>query len=343
MEYPEVENGHIVPAGYLRGFANGQMTMRHRVKLKHEKERREKESSVRSVGTRKRPYSRTRPRDGSRIDDVEASISILENKVEVVRKARERFPFCEGDRSTVAQFAGAQQVRGPKRAREYVGLVDAAKAEAENAGMSKTDAEHDARILASATPRLISMQQWLYGFSALFFAMRWTLVEFARPVLITCDHPVVLWDAVNRACAPVDLSGTGVKDLLEVRYPLNSTTCLLMTWLDGGDDSEVVRGNRTLARNINSFTRAAAEDEWFYKPGTKPPFSDERSRILPLSTQVYGEYPDSRIVDRRRLGMKLAFETKDQPLQNAMSFKAHYPGKLPRCERAACSCRSTTP
>jgi hypothetical protein len=214
VEYPEVENGHIVPAGYLRGFANGQMTMRHRVKLKHEKERREKESSVRSVGTRERPYSRTRPRDGSRIDDVEASISILENQVEVVRKARERFPFCEGDRSTVAQFAGAQQVRGPKRAREYAGLVDEVRAEAVNAGMSKTDAEHDARILATATPRLISMQRWLYGFSALFFAMRWTLVEFAHPVLITCDHPVVLWDGVNRACAPVDLSGTGVKDLL---------------------------------------------------------------------------------------------------------------------------------
>jgi hypothetical protein len=217
------------------------MIIQHLVTLKHERERREKERSVRSVGTRKRPYSRTRPRDGSRIDDVEASISILENKVQVVRKARERFPFCEGDRSTVAQFAGAQQVRGPKRAREYAGLVDAAKADAENAGMSKTDAEHDARILASATSRLISMQRWLYGFSALFFAMRWTLVEFARPVLITCDHPIVLWDAANRACAPVDLSGTGVKDLLEVRYPLNSTTCLLMTWLEGGDDSEVVR------------------------------------------------------------------------------------------------------
>jgi hypothetical protein len=343
MEYKEVENGHIVPAGYLRGFAKGSMIVRHVVTLKHEKERREKTRSVKAVGTRKRPYSRTRPRDGTRIDDVEDSISKLENQVEVVRKARHRFPYCEGDRSTVAQFAGAQQVRGPKWAREYEGLVDAAKADAERGGMSAAEAEHDARIMRSDTQRLISMQRWLYGFSSLFFAMRWTLVEFARPVLITCDHPVVLWDAANLACAPIDLSGTGVKDLLEVRYPLSSTTCLLMTWLPGGDDPVVVRGNKVLARNINSFTRAAAEDEWFYLPDTKPPFSDGRSRLLPLSTQIYGEYAHGQITDRRQLGMKLAFETKEQPLQNTMSFEAYYPGSLPRCERTGCSCQSTTP
>jgi hypothetical protein len=40
--------------------------------------------------------------------------------------------------------------------------------------------------------------------------------------------------------------------------------------------------------------------------------------------------------------MKLAFETKDQPLQNEMSFKAYYPGTLARCERTDCSCQSTT-
>lgn len=330
MEYKEVENGHIVPAGYLRGFAEGSMIVQHVVALKYEKERRERERSVKAVGTRKCPYSRLRP-DGSRIDDVEDSISKLENQVEVVRKAHDRFPFCKDDRSVLAQFAGAQQVRGPKWARGYKGLVDAARVDAERSGMSEADAENDARIMGSGTQRLIAMQRWLYGFSALFFAMRWTLIEFARPALITCDHPVVMWDAANRACAPTDLSGTGVKDLLEVRYPLNSTTCLLMTWLEGGDDPEVVRGNKALARNINSFTRAAAEDEWFYLPDTKPPFSDERSRLLPLSTQIYGEYADARIADRRQIGITLAFKTKEQPLKNVMSFEAYYPGELPEC------------
>lgn len=113
MKYTQVENGHIVPAGYLRGFAEGSMIARHVVALKHEKERRERKRSVKAVGTRKRPYSRTRP-DGCRIDDVEDSISKLENQVEVVREAHRRFPFCKDDRSVLAQFAGAQQVRGPK-------------------------------------------------------------------------------------------------------------------------------------------------------------------------------------------------------------------------------------
>jgi hypothetical protein len=331
MKYKEVENGHIVPAGYLRGFAEGSMIVRHAVTPKHEKESPEKERSVRAVGTRKRPYSRTRP-DGSRIDDVEDSISKLENRVEVVRNARARFPFCEDDRSVIAQFAGAQQVRGPKWATQYDRLVKSAIASAEQDGVPRSALTRDAEIVESATERLVSMQRWLYGFAALFFAMRWTLVEFARPALITCDHPVVLWDAANRAFAPTDLSGTGVKDLLEVRYPLSSTTCLLMTWLEGGDDPEVIRGNKALARNINSFTRAAAEDEWFYLPDTAPPFSDERSRLLPLSTQIYGEYADGRIEDRRQLGMKLAFKAKDQPLKNVMNFEAYYPGELPECE-----------
>ena len=331
MKYQEVENGHIVPAGYLRGFARGSMIVRHVVALRHAQERHEKERSVKAVGTRKRPYSRTRP-DGSRIDDVEDSISKLENQVEVVRKARERFPFCKDDRSVLAQFAGAQQVRGPRWARQYKGSVDAARVDAEQAGMSEADAGHDAQIIGSDTHRLIAMQRWLYGFSALFFAMRWTLIDFARPALITCDHPVVLWDAANRACAPSDLSGTGLKDLLEVRYPLNSTTCLLMTWLEGGDDLEVIHGSKTLARNINSFTRAAAEDEWFYLPGTKPSFCDKWSPLLPLSTQIYAEYEDARIADRRRLGIELAFKTKDQPLKNVMNLQAYYPGELPECD-----------
>jgi len=336
VTYEEVENGHIVPAGYLRGFAIDSMTMRNLVTLRHPKESREKERSVRAVGTRIRPYSRTRP-DGRRIDDVENSISKLENQVEVLRKARDRFPFCKGDRSTIAQFAGAQQVRGPKWARSYNKLAKEFTEGIERDGLPSAENTprellvREAERLEADTARLVSMQQWLYGFSALFFAMRWTLIHFARPILITCDHPVVLWDAANRARPPTDLSGTGVKDLLEVRYPLNAATCLLMTWLEGCDDPEVIGGNKALARNINSFTRAAAEDEWFYLPGTKPPFSDERSRLVPLSTQIYGEYGDHQIAERRGLGMRLALETKNEPLQKIMSFKAYYPGELPDC------------
>ena len=52
VKYQEVEDGHIVPAGYLRGFAEGSMIMRHMVTLKHKRERLERELSVRSAGTR---------------------------------------------------------------------------------------------------------------------------------------------------------------------------------------------------------------------------------------------------------------------------------------------------
>jgi hypothetical protein len=300
-EYQEVEDGHIVPAGYLRGFANGRMIMRHVVTVKHEKQRREREASVRKVGTRKRPYSRTRPRDGSRIDDVEAMVRGIEERVKVLRNAADGFPFDAHERSVIAQFVGLQYVRGPKWARLYEGRAP------------------------DKSALLAYMHLQAFAYTALFFAMRWTVIEFARPSLITCDHPVVMWDEAKLAGAPADLFGTDGRSLVEVRFPLTSTLCLLMTWLGGVDDAEMRPGTKVLARNVNSFTRAAAEDEWFYLPGTSPPFSDGRSRLLPLSAQIFGDYEAGRVAERRAHGNWLWEQTLSQGLQKKPTFEAWYP------------------
>jgi hypothetical protein len=332
VKYQEVDDAHIVPAGYLRGFAKGSMIMRQEVASNRVRKR-----SVRSVGIRKRAYSRHRP-DGSRIDDVEDAISKLENRVEVLRKAEQRFPFTEEDRSVIAQFAGAQQVRTPKWAKQYEQQVRSLKSEVDVHGLPRLGSigsevvhpalKRETERLATDTARLLDMQRWLYGFSALFFAMRWTLIRFPRPILITCDHPVVMWREADRAAVPSDNSGIGVEHLLEVRYPLNSQVCLLMTWLEGVDDSEILSGSRAQAKNINSFTRAAAELEWFSLPDINPPFSDDRSRLVPLSAEIFGEYAEVRIAKRRAFGIHLALKTKNQPLQKHMNFQAFYPGTL---------------
>jgi len=301
VKYQEVEDGHIVPAGYLRGFAEGSMIMRHMATLKHKRERLERELSVRSAGTRTRPYSRTRPGDGSRIDDFESTIRMLEDRVGVLRNAAEGFPFDAYERSVIAQFVGLQHVRGPKWART-----------------------HEAQAKTKST-LLAFMQVQSFAYAALFFAMRWTLIEFARPTLITCDHPVVTWDSAERVVAPADLYGTDRRRMLEVRFPLNSTLCLLMTWLGGVDDAEMRPGTKTLARNINSFTRASAENEWFYLPGTSPPFSDGRSRLLPLSTQIFGDYETGQIAQRRQNGNTLWESTLSQGLVKQPTFDAWYP------------------
>lgn len=151
----------------------------------------------------------------------------------------------------------------------------------------KPGIKRNAAQLGTDTALLTTMQRWIYVTKTVFYAMHWTLVRFARPVLITSDHPIVLWPATEEPQPPTASAGVGLLNTLEVRYPLTSQLCLLMTWHDEPDAPEIVPGNREKAQNVNGFTRAQAEDEWFYLPGATPPMPDEHSRLLPLSMLLY--------------------------------------------------------
>lgn len=327
-KYQEVEWAHIVPAGYLRNFATGEMIVKHELESGRARER-----PVKKVGTRRRAYSRTRP-TGERIDDVEWALRHLENKVQVVRFAAQRFPFSELDRSIIAQFAGSQHVRVPKWKRQHEALIGQLKQEMETKGLEgfssvanqilKGHLVEGAEAQGTDTARLRDMQRWLNAESAFFYAMHWTLIRFHRPTLITCDHPVILWPATlgARELGPAD--GTGLRNVFEARYPLTARLCLLMTWREGSDAPKMINGNREMAFNINGFTRAEAELEWFSMPGTKPPMPSERSRLLPLSTAIYPDY-DLRYVEqspRRARAIQLTLETARQPLVNQPTFPA---------------------
>jgi hypothetical protein len=327
-KYPEVEWAHIVPAGYLRNFGSGSMIVKHEVKSGRARER-----PVKKVGTRRRAYSRTRP-TGERIDDVEWSLRQLENKVQVVRFAAQRFPFSELDRSIIAQFAGSQHVRVPKWRRQHEALVDQLKQEMKTQGLDrfspvaneilKGRLVKEAEAQGTDSTRLRDMQKWLTAESAFFYAMHWTLIRFHRPTLITCDHPVILWPGTigARELSPAD--GTGLRNIVEARYPLTSKLCLLMTWREGPDAPEMIKGNREMAFNINGFTRAEAELEWFSMPGAKPPMPSERSRLLPLSSAIYPDY-DLRYIEqspRRAHAIQLTHETAQQPLVHQPTFPA---------------------
>lgn len=327
MKYDQVENSHIVPAGYLRGFAEGNMIMRHKVATNRVYER-----SVRKVGTRKRMYSRHRPRDGSRIDDVEWALSQLENHVESVRQADQRFPFSREDRSVIAEFAASQHVRSPKWALPNKETHEALMAEIETNGLLPSDPivnevtkpglKRNAARLGTDTALLATMQRWIYVTKTVFYAMHWTLVRFARPVLITSDHPIVLWPATEEPRRPTAGTGVGLLNTLEVRYPLTSHLCLLMTWRNEPDALEIVAGNREKAQNINGFTKAQAEDEWFYLPGTTPPMPDEHSRLLPMSMLLYPHYGIDQVNRSRRrdAAATAARQMQREPLKKNPTF-----------------------
>jgi hypothetical protein len=161
------------------------------------------------------------------------------------------------------------------------------------------------------------MQRWIYITKTVFYAMHWTLIRFARPVLITSDHPVVLWPPTEEPLPPTDRADLSSLNTLEVRYPLTSQLCLLMTWLDEPDASKIVAGNREKAKNINGFTRAQAEDEWFYLPGTNPPMPDQRAGLLPLSMLLYPDYGMSEVIgsQRRVAAGTAAHQAQKEPLK----------------------------
>jgi hypothetical protein len=66
--------------------------------------------------------------------------------------------------------------------------------------------------------------------------------------------------------------GAGVLEALEIRVPVSPHHAILMTWRDEADDQDCrVRGTRDHAANLNAFTIAHAERQWFRQPGAPTP------------------------------------------------------------------------
>jgi hypothetical protein len=126
--------------------------------------------------------------------------------------------------------------------------------------------------------------------------MHWSLVDFASPLVATSDHPVVVWPSHARPQRPQASANEGVLNALEVRVPVSPTAALLMTWLDEKDAATPrLRGARRHASNLNAFTVANMDREWFHLPGTTPPVA-AGARLLPLSPELIAGY-DARVVN----------------------------------------------
>ena len=106
--YPTVKRGHIVPAVYQRNFAAGQQVAVHFAGQDGCQLR-----NVKRAGTQGPYYRRVRP-DGSTIDDIEASLSVVENAVQpVFASIVAGEPLTIQRKHVLATFFGMQMVRGP--------------------------------------------------------------------------------------------------------------------------------------------------------------------------------------------------------------------------------------
>ena len=298
MKYPAVRNAHVVPEFYLRNFAQATQIETHRVAVAESRIR-----SVGKVGVRRYAYRRTRP-DGTKIDDTEWSLSQLEDKAApLIRDLEAHWPFVSDDRAIVASFVSAQAVRGPRWTawyeawtHGYIGELRANPSRVElPAGREAQEVIDELEeLLLSDTHRLRQMLEFTRKLPSAVASMHWTLVEFASPVIITSDHPLVLWPLDAGARAPQVTPPIGFMETLEIRLPISPRLVLLMTWADIENDNErKVRGARHHAKNINAFTREEAEQRCRL-PGHYPAVRGRRPAPADLNRAASGLQSERR-------------------------------------------------
>lgn len=298
MAYPRVDRSHIVPKSYLVNFAvDGMLEMR----LKGEPAPRL--VSVRDAAVRTGFYARTRP-DGSRIDDIEWSLSHLENAAApLLRELRERWPFSTQEKATLAQLFGYQLIRGPRWKESYEALTRSFVHEQRNAEWPTNDVpdavEKLGQHLLSSTAQHTRMLGMGFKVASSLGSMHWTLIEFNSPLLATSDHPVVPWPIgdASRSPQPTPMNA-GILETLEIRVPVSPWLAVTMTWIDDVDREQPIAGTRQHAANLNAFTVAQAEMQWFYRPGSKPPVAS--GRLLALSPQLLTGYDQHAACTSRR-------------------------------------------
>ena len=173
-----------------------------------------------------------------------------------------------------------------------------------SSSLSAEEVEEFNERLRSDTHRLGMMLSTAVTGTAVFASMHWALVEFDRPRIATSDHPLVLWSgASSRSPQSTDITQIGIFDCIEVRLPVSPTAAVLMTWSDLPDVEHVrARGTRDHAANLNAFTVASAERQWFHQPGTLP-----ASRERQPETAVVGARARLHPCRSRSLGATRAY------------------------------------
>lgn len=304
------DHQHIVPRGYLRNFAvDGSVGML----LIETGERRR--PSVADAGVRSDFYTRTRP-SGEKSYDIEAvSIASVEDGgLPVLREIRQRWPLSGDEKASAAMFIGLQLVRGPRwmewqRAFTKQTLEDfdadglfapgSRKHGVSEEEIKRAHADH----FDKATTRLVDMLAIGAKAGSVLGSMHWSLLSFDRDLLGTSDHPVAVWPLSMTAREPssIQAAEAGALNLLEVRFPVDPRTALLMSWQDEPDTPDPIDVSALHAWNLNSFSLAEAEKQWFYRPGTRP--RAKHQRWLPLAPELFPGYSPAAAVGSNLRGL----------------------------------------
>lgn len=323
MEFDPVPHSHVVPAGYLRAWAD-----RRQIAMRRVGRSGSTLIGVRDAGVRRNFYRRSRPQSGEVIYDVEWSLAEAESAaLPVLTRLTTAWPLDLEDKGKVGQFLALQHLRGPAfkawheaHVAEQVAVLraDPGRYARRDIGLKPEAAiEEVITHLTSDTYRLTEMLKFARSVGIVFSSMHWTLVRFDVSRLATSDHPVVVWPVYRRRSRPrANEPGAGVLETLEVFVPLGPAHLLLLTWRVNQDTEAVVEGRHRDLATANGYVIANADAQWFHTPGLEPWVANGARE--PLTRGVLRGYDATEAMQssRRQQAASLAKAEAAAPLRN---------------------------
>jgi hypothetical protein len=265
---------HVTPRVYLRRFAADGLLIAERTG-------REPEAiGVPEVAVRKRFYTLKRS-DGTRSNEVENSLGILENKVTAAFMAIDRrtLPLDPETKAVLAEFIGVQMTRGVRYRemrsdhikqnegwlREHVRELFLKHAPSERASEAD-DYASNYELLRLQTQESVVQAGIGTGIilTNALVNMCWTIVGFEKPVSLSSDQPACL--LVHTPPGWPLGAVTGRRDPSAVE----PTQALVASWHDEADRSHVQHGQALAGLTTNHYTARQAADWAYCLPGTTP-------------------------------------------------------------------------
>lgn len=246
------------------------------------------------AGTRSRYYRRERP-DGSYIDDTEASLAYLEDRATPAlrRTLLATAAVPSEDKGGLAQFVGAQMVRGPRFFEQRTALIEPFISEAPQerftasavraAGGDIERVRTQVReAYAGSTQAHMTMLAAAVKLGMVLANMRWELLTFSEPLLAYSDHPVVVWPGLSSVASPQSRQTLGPLDAFEILMPLGPELLLVASWIDQPDPGPD-RAEPAIAAQANAFVVAQAERQWMHRPDAACPIAS--GPFAPITSQ----------------------------------------------------------
>jgi hypothetical protein len=174
------------------------------------------------------------------------------------------------ERGSLIQFLALHLVRTPRWRDLIFELRDR---ELRAQGHDRPGFEALAREIRSDEWWITTLMRHIPQISVLFGSMYWDLLEFERPWLLTSDQPLVQFPFIRHGDrVRIDTPLPGLVNSVEYRFAIDPYRALVLSWFDAPETGDSTNGTYAVAADLNRTVGARTDKEFFFRPGSAPPF-----------------------------------------------------------------------